>query len=67
MNSAASHVTTLTLSRDRIKSNLAALRGHLAQDTGVIAVIKAFGYGTDATSLAKIYAAEELSISPLHM
>lgn len=58
MNSAASHVTTLTLSRDRIKSNLAALRGHLAQDTGVIAVIKAFGYGTDATSLAKIYAAE---------
>lgn len=58
MNSAVSHVTTLTLNRDRVKSNLAALRSHLGQDTGVIAVIKAFGYGTDATSLAKIYAAE---------
>lgn len=58
MNSATSHVTTLTLSRDRVKSNLAALRSHIGKGTGVIAVIKAFGYGTDATALAKIYAAE---------
>lgn len=56
MNSAASHVTTLTLNQGRIRENIAALRQH--NSSGIIAVIKAFGYGTDATSLAKIYAEE---------
>lgn len=58
MNSTVSHVTTLTLDKERIKGNIAALRSHLNGSSRIIAVIKAFGYGTDAISLAKIYIEE---------
>ena len=59
---ASTHVTTLTLDLDRIRENLAVVRNHLKDEGGVtpgiMAVIKGFGYGTDDTALAKVYAEE---------
>jgi alanine racemase len=57
-----SHVTTLTLDLGRVRSNLKVVREHLREkggvEPGIIAVIKGFGYGTDDTVLAKLYAQE---------
>ena len=57
-----SHVTTLTLDLVRIRENLNTVKSHLQNAGGVspeiIAVIKGFGYGTDDTVLAKLYAEE---------
>ena len=57
-----SHVTTLTLDLMRIRKNLNTIKSHLQNSGGVtpgiIAVIKGFGYGTDDTVLAKLYAEE---------
>ena len=57
---ASTHVTTLTLNLDRIRENLSVVRSHLKNEGGVapgiMAVIKGFGYGTDDTALAKVYA-----------
>ncbi|MBI48672.1 MAG: alanine racemase [Crocinitomicaceae bacterium] len=57
-----SHVTTLTLDLGRIRENLNAVKSHLQNtggvNPGIIAVIKGFGYGTDDTVLAKLYAEE---------
>ena len=57
-----SHVTTLTLDLMRIRENLNTIKSHLQNSGGVtpgiIAVIKGFGYGTDDTVLAKLYAEE---------
>ena len=59
---ASTHVTTLTLDLERIRQNLKTVRDHLKNEGGVepgiIAVIKGFGYGTDDTALAKVYAEE---------
>ena len=59
---ASTHVTTLTLNLDRIRENLSVVRSHLKNEGGVapgiMAVIKGFGYGTDDTALAKVYAEE---------
>ncbi len=57
-----SHVTTLTLDLGRIRENLNTVKSHLQNaggvNPGIIAVIKGFGYGTDDTVLAKLYAEE---------
>ena len=57
-----SHVTTLSLDLVRIRENLNTIKSHLQNSGGVtpgiIAVIKGFGYGTDDTVLAKLYAEE---------
>ena len=59
---ASTHVTTLTLDLSRIRENLSVVRNHLKNEgnvePGIIAVIKGFGYGTDDTVLAKVYAEE---------
>lgn len=57
-----SHVTTLTLDLARIRQNLNTIKSHLQNsggvNPGIISVIKGFGYGTDDTVLAKLYAEE---------
>lgn len=59
---ASTHVTTLTLDLGRVRENLRLVRNHLKTEgdvePGIIAVIKGFGYGTDDTALAKVYAEE---------
>ncbi len=59
---ARTHVTTLTLNLGRIRANLGVVRSHLKNNGDVepriMAVIKGFGYGTDDTVLAKVYAEE---------
>ena len=59
---ASTHVTTLTLDLGRIRENLGVVRSHLKNnggvEPGIFAVIKGFGYGTDDTVLAKVYAEE---------
>ena len=60
-----SHVTTLTLDLARIRQNLNTVKSHLQNsggvNPGIIAVIKGFGYGTDDTVLAKLYAEEDVN------
>ncbi len=57
-----SHVTTLSLDLVRIRENLNTIKSHLQNsggvNPGIISVIKGFGYGTDDTVLAKLYAEE---------
>ncbi len=62
--STTSHVTTLTLDLQRVKENLSCVRNHLARsggkEPGVIAVIKGYGYGTDAPAMARLLASESV-------
>ena len=59
-----SHVTTLTLDLGRIRDNFKVVRQHLKDvggvEPGIVAVIKGFGYGTDDTVLAEVYANERV-------
>ncbi len=49
----ARHVTSLTLDLKKVSHNLKRIRETVGSD-GVIAVVKGFGYGTNAPALSKL-------------
>ena len=46
------HVSVLEISKNALEHNLKYLKNKLHQKTKILAVVKAFGYGSDANKVA---------------
>lgn len=56
------HGTVLEIDLDAVRHNLNHFRGLLRPGTGVLAMVKAFGYGSGATELARLFAYERVDM-----
>ncbi len=56
------HGTVLEIDLEAVRHNLNHFRGRLRPGTGVLAMVKAFGYGSGATELARLFAYERVDM-----
>lgn len=56
------HGTVLEIDLEAVRHNLNHFRGLLRPGTGVLAMVKAFGYGSGATELARLFAYERVDM-----